>query len=229
MIRTSMLVFLSLLMSSRSFSQTDINTDSTKQFFERVEIEATFPGGEKAWRKFLEKNLNPNIPVENGAPLGQYLVIVQFIVNKAGRVSGIKPLTNQGYGMEQEVVRVMNKAGMWNPATRDGKPLNAYRKQSFTFMVSKDGFDIFSKKPYVLYTNTDNELTVKVNRLKAENLEATISEGSITYNGDGKFIARVSKPGRALITVYNRKKKNKKLEVMSFEVLQPTSPASGIK
>lgn len=224
MIRTSILVFLSLLMSSRSFSQTDANADTTKQFFEKVEIEATFPGGEKAWRKLLEKNLNPNVPVENGAPLGQYLVAIQFTVKKTGHVSDIRPLTNQGYGMEQEVIRVLSKAhNIWNPATHDGKPLNAYRKQSFTFMVAKDGFDIFSKTPYVLYANTDNELTIKVNRVKAENLEATISEGSITYNGDGKFIARVSKPGRVLVTLYNKKKKSTKIEVMSFEVLQPTS------
>ena len=226
MIRTLMLIFLSLLISSRLFSQTDVNPDTTTRIFERVEIEASFPGGEQAWRKFLERNLNSNAPVENGAPNGKYLILVQFVVNKEGRISNIKPLTKEGYGMEKEVVRIMNKSGLWTPAIQNGKPVNAYRKQPITFMISEDGFKILSKTPYALYPDTDNELIIEVDKVKAENLEAIISEGTITNSGDGKFIARVSKPGRVLITVYNRKKKNKELGVMSFEVRQSTSPAS---
>lgn len=229
MIRTLMLIFLSLLISSRLFSQTDVNPDTTTRIFERVEIEASFPGGEQAWRKFLERNLNSNAPVENGAPNGKYLILVQFVVNKEGRISDIKPLTKEGYGMEKEVVRIMNKSGLWTPAIQNGKPVNAYRKQPITFMISEDGFKILSKTPYVLSPDTDNELIIEVDKVKAENLEAIISDGTITNSGDGKFIARVSKPGRVLITVYNRKKKNKELGVMSFEVRQSTSPASRIK
>lgn len=229
MIRTFLLIVLSLLISSKLFSQADISADTTKRIFERVEIEASFSGGEQAWRKFLEKNLNPNVPVENGAPSGQYLIIVQFVVNKEGRVSEIKPLTREGYGMEQEVVRIMNKSGMWTPATLNGKPLNAYKKQPVTFMTSEDGFTILSKTPYTLYTDADNELTIELGKVKAENLEAIISEGTISNNGDGKFIARVSKPGRVLITVFNKKKKNKKGSAMSFEVEALKSPPAGTK
>src|SRR5688500_18249103 len=229
MIRTSLLIVLSLLICSKLFSQADISTDTTRRIFERVEIEASFPGGEQAWRKFLEKKLNPNVPVENGAPNGQYLIIVQFVVNKEGRVSDIRPLTREGYGMEQEVVRIMSKSGLWTPAMQKGKPVNAYRKQPITFMTSEEGFNILSKTPYVIYTDTDNELTIDLDKVKAENLEAIISEGTITNNGDGKFIARVSKPGRVLVTVSNKKKKNKKGSVMSFEVRTLNSPPAGTK
>jgi len=229
MIRTSMLIVLSLLISSNLFSQADINTDTTKRIFERVEIEASFPGGEQAWRRFLEKKLNPNVPVENGAPNGQYLIIVQFVVNKEGRVSDIKPLTSEGYGMEQEVVRIMSKSGLWTPAMQKGKPVNAYRKQPITFMNSEYGFNILSRTPYTLYTDADNELSIEVNNIQAENLEPIISEGTITNTGDGKFIARVSKPGRVLITVFNKKKKNKKGRVMSFEVKTLNSSPAATK
>ena len=221
--RNSALVVLVLLVCSKSFSQTTSDADTTKHIFEKVEVEASYPGGEAAWRHFLERNLNPSVPVDNGAPYGRYLIIVQFIVDKEGRVSNIKPLTREGFGMEQEVVRIMNKSGLWTPAIMNVKPVNAYRRQPVTFMMQLDGFDIRSKTPYVLYTNTDNELTIEVNKLKDENIAATISEGSLINNGDGTYTARVSKPGRVRITV-NNKKKNKEVGVMSFEVREPASP-----
>jgi hypothetical protein len=216
--RISILALLFLSAFSTIHSQTAPIPDTSLRIVEKVEIEASFPGGVQAWRKFLEMNLNPMIPVDNGAPSGRYMVIVQFIVNKEGGISDIKPLTKEGYGMEQEVVRIMSKSGSWTPAIMNGKPVNAYRKQPVTFMTSQDGFNILSKTPYVLFTDTNNELTIEVDDVKVENLEVTISEGSITDNGAGTFIARVTKPGRAVITVYNKKKKNKEIGAMSFEV-----------
>ena len=94
------------------------------------------------WRKFLEKNLNPNTPVDNGAPVGLYTVMVQFVVDKEGKVSDIKALTQIGYGMEQEVIRIMRQSGAWEPAMVGGEPVAAYRKQPVIFMVQEDGFDI---------------------------------------------------------------------------------------
>ena len=44
--------------------------EDENKIFEKVEIEASFKGGESAWRKYLERNLNPNVPVDNGAPEG---------------------------------------------------------------------------------------------------------------------------------------------------------------
>ena len=221
MIRTSLLIILSLAISSKLFSQAEVNPDTTIGIFEKVEVEASFQGGVQGWRTFLERNLNASTPVDNGAPSGQYLIIVQFIVNKDGSVSDIKPLTRLGYGMEDEVVRIIGKSGNWIPAMQNGKPVKAYRKQPVTFMTIEDGFNILSKTPYVLYTDTGNELTIELDDVKTENLEATISEGTITSNGDGKFIARVPKPGRVTITVFNKKKKNKAGTAMSFEVTLP--------
>lgn len=217
-------IVLFLLISSKLFSQPAASTDTTKAIFERVDTEATFPGGIDEWRHFLERNLNPNVPVDNGAPCGKYTVYVQFIVDKEGRVSDIKPLTREGFGMEQEVVRIMKESGTWDPAMMTGKPVKAYRKQPVTFMVEQDGFNIISKTPYVLYSKTDNELAIQVDDLKAENMEVTISAGSLTNQGDGRFIARVSKPGRVIITVYNTKGKDKEIGKMRFEVLEQTIP-----
>jgi protein TonB len=111
-------------------------TEDENKIFEKVEIEASFKGGEGAWRKFLERNLNGNTPVDNGAAEGTYTVYIQFVVSKDGSISDIKPLTNHGFGMEQEAVRVIKKAPSWTPAVQNGRSVNAYRKQPITFQVT---------------------------------------------------------------------------------------------
>lgn len=114
------------------------NETTEEKIFERVEIEAAFPGGENVWRKFLEQNLNAATPVNYGAPAGQYTVLIQFVVDKSGKISDIKALTNHGYGMEAEVIRLLKKAPMWSSAIQDGRPVKAYRKQPVTFMVVEE-------------------------------------------------------------------------------------------
>jgi hypothetical protein len=224
---TFTLIALFILISPKSFSQPAAGTDTTKGTFERVDVEATFPGGIDEWRHFVERNLNPSVPVDNGAPCGKYTVYVQFIVDKDGRVSDIKPLTHLGFGMEQEVVRIMKESGSWDPAMMKGKPVKAYRKQPVTFMVEQEGFTIISKTPYVRYTKTDNELTINVDDLKAENMEVTISEGSIARQGNGNFVARVSKTGRVTITVHNKKGKRQAIGAASFEVMKQPGTKDG--
>lgn len=109
--------------------------NSAEKIFERVEIEASFPGGDALWRRYLERTLDGSTPTKNGAPEGAYTVVVQFIVDKEGNISDVRPLTNHGYGMEAEVVRVIKKGPKWSPAIQDGRLVKAYRKQPVTFMV----------------------------------------------------------------------------------------------
>jgi TonB-dependent SusC/RagA subfamily outer membrane receptor len=104
--------------------------------FEKVENEAEFPGGIKAWFNYLQKNLNANVPVDKGARKGQYTVVVQYIVHTDGSISDVKALTKHGYGMEDEVIRVITKMPKWIPAIQNGHKVAAYRKQPVTFAVS---------------------------------------------------------------------------------------------
>lgn len=105
------------------------------EIFTKVEIDASYPGGPSAWRNFLERNLRGETPVDNGATPGNYTVIIQFVVDVAGNVSDIKALTNLGYGMEQEAIRVLKRSGKWKPAIQNGREVKAYRKQPITFQV----------------------------------------------------------------------------------------------
>jgi len=98
-----------------------------------VDVEACFCNGN--WKKFLEKNLRAEVPVDNGAPFGTYSVIIQFVVDLDGTVSDIKALTDHGYGMEEEALRVIRKTAKWTPGIYHGFPVKSYRKQVITFQV----------------------------------------------------------------------------------------------
>ena len=108
------------------------------RIFTKVEIEAEYPGGTGAWRKFLERNLNGQVATDNSAPEGTYTVVVRFIVAKDGSVSDITPETSVGYGMEGEAVRAIKKAPKWTPAQQNGNIVKAYRRQPITFVVADE-------------------------------------------------------------------------------------------
>jgi periplasmic protein TonB len=131
-------VFILLILSFNAFSQqatTDTTAEIEDQIFQKVEKEAEFPGGSRAWRTYLEENLKADVPIKKKAPLGKYTVIVQFIVGLDGTISDIKATTNNGYGMEKEVMRVIRKGPKWTPAQQNGRKVKAYRRQPVTFDV----------------------------------------------------------------------------------------------
>ncbi len=105
--------------------------------FTKVEVEADFPGGLQAWKKFLERNLSADVATGAGAPAGSYTVVVQFIVDSEGAISAVTANTKHGYGMEEEAVRVIRRSGKWIPAIQNGRPVRAYRKQPVTFLVTE--------------------------------------------------------------------------------------------
>jgi periplasmic protein TonB len=112
--------------------------EDENQVFTKVEIDATFPGGVGKWKQYLEANCNNAVPGDNNAPPGTYQVIVQFIVSKDGSLSDVKALTNFGYGLEAEAIRVIKKGPKWTPAQQNGNIVNAFRKQPITFVVPEE-------------------------------------------------------------------------------------------
>lgn len=109
--------------------------DDEGKIFTKVEVEAGFPGGDAAWRNYLSKSLNTEVPADNGAGEGNYTVIVKFVVSKDGSVSEVSCENDPGYGICQEAIRVIKKTKNWTPAIQNGRNVNAYRRQPITFSV----------------------------------------------------------------------------------------------
>ena len=108
------------------------------KLFTSVQIQAEFPGGQSGWVRYLERTLNRDLPVENGAPTGKYTVVVSFIVSKDGSISEVKAENDPGYGTKEEAERVIQRGPKWKPAVQNGRSVIYRQRQSIVFMVSED-------------------------------------------------------------------------------------------
>ena len=113
------------------------DTPEEKQFTV-VQIPAEFPGGTTAWARYLERNLNQNIPLQEGAPAGRYTVVVAFTVSPTGAISDVQAENDPGYGTKAEAIRVITKGPSWKPAVQNGRNVIYRHKQSITFVVSEE-------------------------------------------------------------------------------------------
>lgn len=96
---------------------------------------ARFKNGHEGWMRFLDENIDSQVPINNGAPIGRYTVIVQFTIDSTGKVCCLKPLTKTGYGMEEEAIRVITKSPDWEAEMYNGVKVRSYSKQPVTFIV----------------------------------------------------------------------------------------------
>jgi hypothetical protein len=103
----------------------------------RIQIPAKFNGGIPAWTKYLQRNLILDIAARNRAPVGQYTVVVAFVINKEGKVDEVVADRDPGYGTKEEAIRVVRNSPKWMPATQNGEPVIYRHKQSITFQVSE--------------------------------------------------------------------------------------------
>jgi hypothetical protein len=101
-----------------------------------VQILPKFPGGNDAWLRYLERNLNVRVAHQHGAPNGHYTVTISFLVNVDGSISDVRAENDPGYKTTEEAVRVIRKSPRWIPASRDGKNVKYRQKQNIVFVVS---------------------------------------------------------------------------------------------
>lgn len=104
--------------------------------FTVVEIESSFPGGNEAWARFLNKNLHYPEDAQNNEIQG--IVLVQFIVDEKGNVSDVRAVSGpeQG-GLREEAVRVIKKSGNWTVAIQNGRHVKSYKRQPITFRMDQ--------------------------------------------------------------------------------------------
>jgi protein TonB len=104
--------------------------------FTTVEINPSFPGGEAALVKFLQKNIHyPRMAAENDI-MGR--VSVQFIVDWEGNITGIKIISNRlGGGLEEEAMRVVKLMPKWNPGKQNGQTVNVQFNLPVAFFIQQ--------------------------------------------------------------------------------------------
>lgn len=94
-----------------------------EEIFTFVEQPPTFPGGEDALAKYLNKNIRyPRVAQENGI---SGTVFVQFIVDSEGNIKDVKTVgAAKGGGLEEEAVRVVRTMPKWKPGKQNGRQVS---------------------------------------------------------------------------------------------------------
>lgn len=102
------------------------------KIFQKVEIEAQFPGGPGAWQKYVARAINAQLDEFTDADYGT--CVVRFIVDKTGQVSDVQATTMKGSKLAEIAVNAIRKGPKWTPAQQNGRQVNAYRLQPVTLV-----------------------------------------------------------------------------------------------
>lgn len=100
--------------------------------FIRVEIDAQFPGGNKAWHKYISGAIAAELDEFTNNDFGT--VVVKFVVNKYGVVSDVQALNMSGSKLAAVAVQAISKGPKWIPAQQNGRYVSAYRTQPVTLL-----------------------------------------------------------------------------------------------
>jgi protein TonB len=108
-------------------------TEETDQPFVIVEQMPQFPGGENEMIKFIMNNLRyPPLAQDNGI---SGTVIVNFVVDREGKIGRIKVVRGIGGGCDEEAIRVLEKMPPWSPGKQGGRTVLVSYTVPFKFIL----------------------------------------------------------------------------------------------
>jgi TonB family protein len=119
-----------------------------RELFSSVEHVPTFPGGEKAFTRFLANTIK--YPAQAVTNRVQGRSIIAFVVEKDGSLSDIRVLRALGNGTDEEAIRALKTSPKWNPGVQNGHRVRVqysvpvsftYDKNKVTTTLSKEEID----------------------------------------------------------------------------------------
>ncbi|WP_158637360.1 energy transducer TonB [Lacibacter cauensis] len=106
--------------------------------FATVEKEASFPGGDKGWSKYLTKQLSmPDLIMAINRPQ-RMTVEVQFVVCNDGEVCSVEAINSSSPLLDIMAVNAIRKGPKWEPAFQNNKNVKAWRRQKISFIIPED-------------------------------------------------------------------------------------------
>lgn len=112
-----------------------------------VQIQAEFPGGNKAWSDYISRAVSKSMDelVDDGK---SGTVVAQFVVDTEGNVSDVKVLgCNEAtvancIGTQSKLAEIaiaaIKRGPKWTPAEQNGRKVKAYRRQPITFKLQEE-------------------------------------------------------------------------------------------
>jgi protein TonB len=112
-------------------SQPNSSTGEKEKEFVPLESQPEFPGGRDAWVNFLNKHLRTPEDLDAGE---KKVVLIRFMVDTDGTVTGFTVVQSGGSAFDNEVIRVLKKMPKWKPAMQNGHPVGVPFTQPVTFV-----------------------------------------------------------------------------------------------
>jgi len=100
-------------------TKTTKKADASNKVYEVVEQMPSFPGGDAAMMKYLAENIKYPVSAQKAKEQGR--VVVQFIVEKDGAVTGVKTVRSVTPVLDAEAVRVIKAMPKWVSGKQDGQ------------------------------------------------------------------------------------------------------------
>ena len=98
--------------------------EKKEEIFRSVEQMPQFPGGEAALMKYLSSHINyPPMAAENNV---QGKVILQFVVEKDGKVGEVKVARSVDKDLDREAIRVVKTLPKFTPGRQNGQPVRVW-------------------------------------------------------------------------------------------------------
>ena len=120
------LIMLLAFVSVNAYSQSD---DADNDVYNMVDQSAKFQDGYNSIIKFVQENIKFPAEAKENNVHGKLMVSV--VVEKDGSLSDIKIKKGLGYGLDEEIVRIIKMMPKWQPAQHQGKAV----RQSQTIMI----------------------------------------------------------------------------------------------
>ena len=107
--------------------------EAVAQVFHSVEQMPQFPGGEAALMKFLQSHINyPPMAAENNV---QGRVVVQFVVDKTGKVGEVQVVRSVDKDLDKEAARVCASLPKFTPGRQNGQAVAVWYTLPVTFKL----------------------------------------------------------------------------------------------
>ncbi len=131
--------YTQLYKNKASNKKTSIATNQENGKFVTPDIKSSYVGGDEEMRKFLKRNLNPEVNDDVEEAIFEYLVVAIIDANGNFNIEDIelkKEIRGADYltveqiaktftNAKNEIKRVIGKMPKWNPSTKNGKPIKS--------------------------------------------------------------------------------------------------------
>ena len=130
---------ISLVASSNNATE-EIN----ENLYEKVEIDAEFPGGTVAWTRYITREIERNIDTLQ-ADGKSGTVVISFIIDTQGAISDVQALSCCDFEirnclspnslLSKIAISVIKRGPKWKPAIQNGRNVKSRRRQPFSFFI----------------------------------------------------------------------------------------------